>query len=315
MLKQLANIMMTTGANTGRYLRPLLCLLPAFFLFGCSFQSSRPAPVYTLQQAQWPRYEKGSLKATSYKVKQGDTLYSIAWGADKDFRYLAQLNKLGNNYTIYPGQVIKLTSISPKKRTVTSKNTPEPPHITKVVDKKVVKKQSAKHENKLKKKSSQIQKKKLATKKNNSYAVTTGKQSVNLLKQKKVSTLPKKVGKWIWPANGKLIGTFSSNEQGNKGIKIAGNRGDIIKAAADGRVVYAGNALRGYGNLVIIKHSDDYLSAYAHADKILVKEKQQVSAGQTVAQMGSSGTNQVMLHFEIRYLGKSVNPLSYLPRR
>ena len=315
MFKRLANKVVYAGANIKGYLRPLLCLLPALFLFGCSFQASRPAPVYTLQQAQWPRFEKGSLNAKSYKVKPGDTLYSIAWGADKDFRYLAQLNKLGNNYTIYPGQVIKLTAISSKTRTVKHKTPAKHPHKTKVVDKKVVKKQSFNNENKLKEKSSQIQKKKLASSKNNSYAVTTGKQSVNLIKQKEVSTLPKKVGRWIWPANGKLIGTFSSSEQGNKGIKIAGSRGDIIKAAADGRVVYAGNALRGYGNLVIIKHSDDYLSAYAHADKILVKEKQQVSAGQTVARMGSSGTNQVMLHFEIRYLGKSVNPLSFLPRR
>ena len=114
---------------------------------------------------------------------------------------------------------------------------------------------------------------------------------------------------------GKVIGTFSAKEQGNKGIKIAGNRGDAIKAAASGRVVYAGSALRGYGNLVIIKHSDDFLSAYAHADKILVKEKQVVNAGQTVAKMGSTGTNRVMLHFEIRYHGKSVNPLKYLPKQ
>lgn len=112
-----------------------------------------------------------------------------------------------------------------------------------------------------------------------------------------------------------MIGTYSANEQGNKGIKIAGKRGDIIKAAADGRVVYAGSALRGYGNLVIIKHSDDYLSAYAHADQILVDEKQHVLAGQTIAKMGSTGTNQVMLRFEIRYHGQSVNPLNYLPKQ
>ena len=125
---------------------------------------------------------------------------------------------------------------------------------------------------------------------------------------------PTVVTRWQWPVKGKLIGVFSAKEQGNKGIKIAGNRGDIIKAAADGRVVYAGSALRGYGNLVIVKHSDDYLSAYAHADSILVKEKQFVNIGQTLAKMGNTGTDRVMLHFEIRHHGKSVNPMKYLPK-
>ena len=103
--------------------------------------------------------------------------------------------------------------------------------------------------------------------------------------------------------------------QGNKGIKIAGKRGELIKAAANGRVVYAGSGLRGYGNLIIIKHTDDYLSAYAHTDKILVKEKQQVNGGQKIATMGSSGASRVMLHFEIRYHGKSVDPLKILPKK
>lgn len=295
--------------------RLFCCLLFAVMLTGCSFQASRPAPVYTLQQAQWPRFEKGTLNSSTYKVKQGDTLYSIAWGADKDFRYLAQLNKLDNGFTIYPGQVLRLVPISSKKQTIAKKTTVNHPHQTKVVEDKTVKKQQVKKNGASHKKSTQNTQKTLASANNNSYPVTTGKQNVNAIVNKDVSMLPEKVGRWIWPANGKLVGTFSGGEQGNKGIKISGNRGDIIKAAADGRVVYAGSALRGYGNLVIIKHSDDYLSAYAHSDKILVKEKQQVSAGQTVALMGSSGTNQVMLHFEIRYLGKSVNPLTYLPRR
>lgn len=298
-----------------RLCRLLWCSLVLFFLTGCSFQSSRPAPVYTLQQAQWPRFEKGSLNSSTYKVKTGDTLYSIAWGADKDFRYLAQLNKLDSGYTIYPGQVLRLAPISPKKQTVSRSTSVNHPHKTKVVGDKPVSKQQIAKNTPVHKKSTQNTQKKLASADNSTYAVTAGKQNVNSIVHKEVSVLPEKVGRWLWPANGKLIGRFSSGEQGNKGIKISGNRGDIIKAAADGRVVYAGNALRGYGNLVIIKHSDDYLSAYAHTDKILVKEKQQVSAGQTVALMGSSGTNQVMLHFEIRYLGKSVNPLTYLPRR
>ena len=115
--------------------------------------------------------------------------------------------------------------------------------------------------------------------------------------------------------SGKIIDNFSATEGGNKGIDIAGSRGQPVVANASGRVVYAGNALRGYGNLIIIKHNDDYLSAYAHNDTMLVREQQEVKAGQKIATMGSTGTSSVRLHFEIRYKGKSVNPLQYLPQR
>lgn len=123
------------------------------------------------------------------------------------------------------------------------------------------------------------------------------------------------VGSWRWPTDGKVIDSFSASEGGNKGIDIAGSRGQPITATASGRVVYAGNALRGYGNLIIIKHNDDYLSAYAHNDTMLVREQQDVTAGQKIATMGSTGTSSVRLHFEIRYKGKSVNPLRFLPQR
>jgi lipoprotein NlpD len=119
----------------------------------------------------------------------------------------------------------------------------------------------------------------------------------------------------VWPARGKLISKFSTKKQGNKGIDIAGVRGDSVKAAADGKVVYAGDVLRGYGRLIIIKHNDDYLSAYAHNELILVKEQQTVKAGQNIAKMGDTEAKRVMLHFEVRFRGKSVNPQKYLPRR
>ena len=119
---------------------------------------------------------------------------------------------------------------------------------------------------------------------------------------------------WHWPATGKVVRGFSVAENGNKGIDISGKRGAPVKAAAAGTVVYAGNALRGYGNLIIIKHSDDYLSAYAHNDSIKVREQQKVKAGQLIAGMGSTDSDSVLLHFEIRYRGKSQNPASYLPK-
>ncbi|SPZ21773.1 Murein hydrolase activator NlpD precursor [Providencia rettgeri] len=112
-----------------------------------------------------------------------------------------------------------------------------------------------------------------------------------------------------------MIEGFSDAQGGNKGVDIAGSRGQAVLAAAPGKVVYAGNALRGYGNLIIIKHNDDYLSAYAHNDTLLVRDQQDVTAGQKIATMGSTGTSSVRLHFEIRYKGKSVNPLRYLPQR
>ncbi|GLQ31151.1 peptidoglycan DD-metalloendopeptidase family protein [Litoribrevibacter albus] len=125
------------------------------------------------------------------------------------------------------------------------------------------------------------------------------------------------VGKilWQWPAKGKVIGTFSSNARFNKGIDIAGKLGEPVYSAARGKVVFAGSGLRGYGKLVIIHHDDKYLSAYAHNNKLLVKENQIIQAGQKIAEIGSTGTNQPKLHFEIRKDGKPVNPLHYLPKR
>ncbi|MGL4826791.1 MAG: peptidoglycan DD-metalloendopeptidase family protein [Vibrionaceae bacterium] len=119
---------------------------------------------------------------------------------------------------------------------------------------------------------------------------------------------------WKWPAQGDVIATYSTEELGNKGVDIAGKRGQKIFAAAGGKVVYAGNALRGYGNLLIIKHNNDFLSAYAHNERFLVREGDSVDQGQAIATMGDSAAPSVRLHFEIRHKGKSVDPSKYLPR-
>jgi lipoprotein NlpD len=117
---------------------------------------------------------------------------------------------------------------------------------------------------------------------------------------------------WLWPATGKLVTGFSDTAN-LKGIDIAGKAGQPVLASAAGKVVYAGSGLRGYGKLVIVKHNNTYLSAYAHNSEILVKEGQQVTRGQKIAEMGNSDSDQVKLHFEIRRLGKPVDPLKYLP--
>jgi lipoprotein NlpD len=117
---------------------------------------------------------------------------------------------------------------------------------------------------------------------------------------------------WVWPAKGRLVAQFSENAS-LKGIDIAGTSGDAVVASAPGRVVYAGSGLRGYGKLVIIKHNATYLTAYAHNRDILVKEGQTVTRGQKIAEMGSTDADRVKLHFEIRRLGKPMDPLRFLP--
>ncbi len=118
---------------------------------------------------------------------------------------------------------------------------------------------------------------------------------------------------FIWPANGALIAGF--DEVKNKGIDISGKAGDAIVAAADGQVVYAGAGLRGYGNLIILKHNNTFLTAYAHNQALLVKEDQKVRKGQKIAEMGKSDADRVKLHFEVRRQGKPVDPSKFLPAR
>ncbi|QIR26081.1 MULTISPECIES: amidase activator ActS [Kluyvera] len=118
---------------------------------------------------------------------------------------------------------------------------------------------------------------------------------------------------WRWPASGKVVMKYSTSEGGNKGIDIAGSRGQPVYAAGAGKVVYVGNQLRGYGNLVMIKHNEDYITAYAHNDKLLVNNGQSVKIGQQIATMGSSDADSVRLHFQIRYRATAIDPLRYLP--
>ncbi|MFZ4626294.1 MAG: peptidoglycan DD-metalloendopeptidase family protein, partial [Rhodoferax sp.] len=119
--------------------------------------------------------------------------------------------------------------------------------------------------------------------------------------------------KWIWPASGVVVAGF--DEAKNKGLDIGGTAGEAVVAAADGRVVYVGAGLRGYGNLIILKHDNVYLTAYAHNQTLLVKEDQTVLKGQKIAEMGNSDADRVKLHFEVRRQGKPVDPVKYLPPR
>lgn len=240
------------------------------------------------------------ISGKTYEVQKGDTLFSIAWRASIDFKELARINAIGKPWKIFPRQTIQLQQqkLQPSKITA-SKEVAE-------TDAKKLNKNDAKTLAEKKRgeyRRSKSQQKPLPTAGKTQQAKTVKKQYSNKIKQ------------WVWPTAGKVIAGFSNRENGNKGIDIGGKTGTRVVSAADGKVVYYGNALRGYGNLIIIKHNEDYLSAYAHNHRILVKEKDFVRAGQLIAEMGNTDSQNVKLHFEVRYRGKSVNPLKYLPKR
>jgi len=286
----------------------VICLL----LSACSTHT--PAPVTSLDK-DYQSLKRGSFRGSYYQVEKGDTLYFISYITGREVKDIIASNKLSPPYTIYPGQTLQLWKpkyVAPAYGKAGTIAVVKPP--VKTATKVTQPKPTPKPVPKPKPKSKPIEQK--AADKNVDQG-RTKEYSQNSKSNKVVTNKASnsnKVDSWSWPTKGRVIAKFSSAENGNKGIDIAGKRGQTVQASAGGTVVYAGNALRGYGNLVIIKHSDDYLSAYAHNDKVLVKEQQTVKAGQKIASMGSSGSNSVRLHFEIRYKGKSVNPLRYLPK-
>ena len=223
---------------------------------------------------------KDKITGDFYTVKSGDSLMSISRKSGVSYSNLIRINHLQKPYCIYTGQRIYLKSNSSSES------------LADRIPQKVVPVAGGNTQTTA-----------------NSTAVPA---SVATAPTKVVSGKSRAVSgvSWMWPARGTVIRNFSST---NKGIDIAGPRGQNVNAAASGQVVYSGNALRGYGNLIIINHDNEYLSAYAHNDMLLVKEGQRVKKGQVIAKMGSTDASRVMLHFEIRYRGNSVNPRKYLP--
>ncbi|GAB2911424.1 peptidoglycan DD-metalloendopeptidase family protein [Rheinheimera gaetbuli] len=240
-------------------------------------------------------------------MQRGDTLYAIAFRAGKDVRELAALNGIASPYTIYPGQTLRLSGNVTSKP---SKTMPPSKPAQGKANNTVTQNTNKNNSTPVKSNSSVKTVKPVAPQNQKGYVQTQPKNN----KKTANPTLNRDLVQWQWPAKGKIISGFSSQQHGNKGIDIAGQEGGKVVAAASGQVVYAGNALRGYGNLIIIKHNDDYLSAYAHNRKLLVTEKQMVTAGQQIAELGSTDATDARLHFEIRFRGSSVNPLKYLPK-
>ena len=282
----------------------------------------------------------GTVGTGGYTVAPGDTLYSIAFAHGVDVRQLAALNDIPSPYTIHPGQVLRLKASSASPVPVAG----AAPRASTATTNTMTSAQSP----------AQVQPAPTQPSEPVFGPVTTQAMTANGVAPaaSTSTTLPaaatvaptstpppppaqaqpapvmamptpppgatRSAGgiTWQWPANGKIEGGFQSGSGGDgAGVDIAGNVGDPVRAAASGTVVYSGNGLIGYGELIIIKHNDTYLSAYGHNSKRLVKEGDRVNAGQEIALMGASGAPRVELHFEIRKDGKPVDPLGYLPSR
>lgn len=279
-------------------------LMVALTLSGCfHLPEIEPAPVESL-------FSDKPITKGVHIVAKGETLYSIAWRYNQDFRDLAASNQIPEPYVIYAGQRLSLSAKQKIKQTykpVKNKNYYEPPIEKRstvysqvpVQKSQEVTREVAKVETKTPVISKQI------------TTITTTTETISTTKKEVMSPLTK----WQWPVKGPLIKQYApTGHSANKGVDIGGKKGTAVKAAASGKVVYAGLGLRGYGQLIIIKHNETYLSAYAHNNRLLVKEGDFVAQSQVISEMGHSDADQVKLHFEIRKNGRPINPLLLLPR-
>lgn len=244
------------------------------------------------------RSERPLRNPDTHRVRQGDTLFSVAFLYGYTVEELAAWNRLPAPYSIYTGQQLRLTALSkstarktggrvskPKKPPPKSSQ-PKPRYSTKIIAKAPPQLPRSR--------ASTAQ-----TSRSRHSPAPSGTQKVN----------------WSWPAGGRVIRGYNAKSAGKKGVDIAGKTGESVRAAAAGKVVYSGSGLSGYGRLIIIKHNKNFLSAYAHNRKLIAREGQWVEKGELIAQMGSSGTDRTQLHFEIRKQGRPVDPFRYLPKR
>ena len=332
--------------------RTLQWLLPfavSLLLVGCGTMRSS----VVVEPAPGGGYDRGStavmpartpIPGGSYQVAKGDTLYSIAFRNGVDFRDLAQWNGIAVPYTIWPGQRLTLSpsgkpaiahvvgtpSAAPvtHPHAVTAPAVVAAPVFETVTPAPAASAPIGTSAHPAPASSAQLPKPGLPTPPAVA-ATTTTVVPVAGLPTPAPAALPPPAPvppvasgparavsgvNWRWPADGSLASRFQSGDA-IPGIEIAGKQGDPVRAAADGVVVYSGNGLVGYGELVIIKHNDSFLSAYGHNSKRLVKEGQRVSAGQQIAEMGSTGATRNELEFQIRKDGNPVDPLGYLPSR
>ncbi len=297
-------------------------------LAGCA--ANQPAPV--IERGAQPKKSsppparksiagEKDWRPDSYAVKKGDTLYSIGLEFGLDYKDIAQWNNIAPPYTIHIGRILKF-NFPKTAEVVGSADTVvvTPIKTEPVVARPIISEPSLKTEPKALKEpySEQAmapQTAKPAEKTDSLKVVEAPRQPESAKVDKPAATSGDDESvEWAWPTPGKVIAGFGETG-GSKGVDILGQAGQAVLAAASGKVVYSGSGLRGYGKLVIIKHNKTYLSAYAHNSQILVKEGQDVTKGQKIAEMGSTDTDKTKLHFEIRKLGKPVDPARYLPEK
>jgi len=331
---------MITGLRSGsmRVAAATLLLAVVSLISGCASQA--PAPVIersppvavpavpvaaadTRAPATEPRAGLApGAGAGMYTVKKGDTLYSIALENGQSYRDLAAWNNLEDPNKIQVGQQLRVKP--PGTDSVALVAVSKPVALQAPIETRPLGAGSTPNTENLKREPrggklpySEEALARLQRPDSSSAAETKPEARTAAVEKPVDKPAPPPAGEdaveWAWPANGKLVGSFV--EGGNKGLDIAGTMGEPVLAAASGKVILVSSALRGYGNFVIVKHTTAYLSVYAHNSRILVKEEQQVSKGQKIAEIGSSDSDQAKLHFEIRHQGKPVDPLKFLPIR
>ena len=264
----------------------LLCLV---FLAGC-YSGWKPTKDESVYKSTYQLTPDGH-----YSVRGGDTLHAIAFNFGLDWRDIARWNNIRSPYTIYPDQDLRLSG--PKaQRKQKQASRPATSSAGTTTTKSSASGQSSTNKTVVK------------------AAPSKSSTSTTYDNSPKPGTAAKAdPGSWLWPAKGRIISNFSPNDPARKGIDIGGKEGQAVIASASGEVVYSGSGLIGYGELIIIKHNERLLSAYAHNRKRLVAEGQKVTGGERIADMGRTDRNQAMLHFEIRLNGNPQDPLKYLP--
>ena len=310
-----------------------------FLLIGCS-ATQPPVPVVDRVRTDSSGSASQSTEASHlnnqfYIVQKGDTLYSIALNHGIDFKKLAEWNDIVDPRTIKPDQRINLSipardsqptlfALPQQPISTTIESTVQPVQSSSEITQESNTSKVKTNPKALKLPFSEQNVARLQYSTNPSPATQTSPSSPAVEKNTRIEIAPQPVpqksdkvinqsdAEWIWPTTGKLVSSFSKN---SKGVKISGQAGQPILASAAGEVVYSGHGLRGYGNLIIIKHNNTFLSAYAHNSKILVKEGEAVVKGQKIAEMGNTDTDTIQLHFEIRKHGKPVDPMEYLPKQ
>jgi lipoprotein NlpD len=326
-----------------RLLNVLVAVSASGILAACASPYRAPVAERSVTRAPAPLF-KPPAPATSpaieqrvetYTVKRGDTLYSIALDHGVDYRDLAAWNNMSDPAVLKPGTVLRLRPGAAQQQVQPEARVQAQPdasvQVQPVVTPGAVEVRSLGGEPRAAAESphtaaAEVARPELLKTGPKAMKLPYSEENLALLlrqsppEAKVESPLPPAGAAtesdgvdWIWPASGRVLAGFSKGA--NKGVDILGKIGDPVFASASGRVVYSGAGLRGYGKLIIIKHNDTYLSAYAHNSNLLVKEGQNVARGQKIAEIGNTDSPQVKLHFEIRRLGEPVDPLKFLPER